>query len=197
LVYLPERTVSPEKFLGDVEAAYSDLGRCVVAVSEGIRDSDGTPWAKKLAVRQETDAHGNIQLSGTAALADFLAASVKEKLGVKRVRADTFGYLQRSFASVRSKVDVKEAAECGAEAVRRAMSAPGGSIAIRRTANAPKYASELFLADLEAVAAGAKSMPDEFINAAGNGVTDAFVRYAKPLVGSLPKTAYLGSGRRV
>jgi len=197
LVYLPERAISLERLLGDIEAVYRKLGRCVIAVSEGICDADQKAWAQKLSVVQEIDSHGNIQLSGTAALADFLAASVKSKLGVKRVRADTFGYLQRSFAPVRSKVDVHEAAGCGAEAVRQAMSKGGGSIAIRRVANKPKYVSEFFLTELAAVAAGSKTMPDEFINAAGNGVTDAFMEYARPLVGKLPKTVYLGNGRRV
>ena len=86
LVYIPERPVSMEKFCGDVDAVLKKLGRCVVAVSEGICDADGETWAKKLAEKAEVDAHGNIQLSGTGALADFLAAQVKEKLKVAMVK---------------------------------------------------------------------------------------------------------------
>lgn len=200
LVYVPERPVSMDKFVNDVAGVYEKLGRCVVAVSEGICDTDGETWAKKLAEQAEVDAHGNVQLSGTGALADFLANKVKEKLDPKdpkepkkRVRADTFGYLQRSYPGIQSPIDVDEARRCGAEAVRLAMKEDNGSVAIRRAGNGKNYSIDLFRAELEDVAEKTKSMPDEFINTEGNGITDAFVEYAMPLVGELPKTEYLGS----
>jgi len=197
LVYVPERPVSMEKFLSDVDGVCKKLGRCVVAVSEGICDADGVTWAKKLAEQAEVDAHGNIQLSGTGALADFLAGQVKSKLKIKRVRADTFGYLQRSFPGVQSAVDVDEARKCGREAVKLAMKQDNGSVAIRRTGNGKDYAVELFRTELKNVAEKTKSMPDEYINAEGNGITDAFVEYAMPLVGGLPETEYLGNYQKV
>ncbi len=197
LVYVPERSASMDKFLGDVEDVYKKLGRCVVAVSEGIRDADGVIWAEKLAKERETDAHGNIQLSGTGALADFLAAQVKAALKVKRVRADTFGYIQRSFAGLQSEVDVREARWCGRHAVQYAMNEPSGSVAIKRLASEADYKIEIFRTDLSNVAEKTKPMPDEFINAGGNGVTDTFIEYAMPLTGGLPRTEYLGSRPRV
>jgi 6-phosphofructokinase 1 len=197
LVYFPERPVSMDKFLSDVEGVYKKLGRCIVAVSEGLCDTDGVTWAKKLAEQAETDAHGNIQLSGTGALADFLAGETKTKLGAKRVRADTFGYLQRSFAGLRSEVDAREARWCGRHAVGYAMEEVSGSVAIKRLGNGPDYAVELFRTELINVAEKAKPMPDEFINAEGNGVTDAFIEYAMPLTGGLPKTGHLGDYPRV
>jgi 6-phosphofructokinase 1 len=197
LVYLPERPVSMEKFLSDVKAVYDELGRCLVAVSEGMCDEDGVTWAKKLAKGVETDAHGNIQLSGTGALADFLAQQAKDKLGAKRVRADTFGYLQRSFAGFQSQVDVREARWCGRHAVQYAMEEDNGSVAIKRIGNGPDYEVQLFRTELVNVAEKTKSMPDEFINKEGNGVTDAFVEYALPLTGGLPKTAFLGNYDRI
>ncbi len=196
LVYVPESGVSLDKFLADVEHVYKQLGRCVVVVSEGICDSDGTVWAETLAREKEVDSHGNVQLSGTGALADFLAGLVKTSLEIKRVRADTFGYLQRSFAGLQSSVDVDEARRCGREAVRYAMEHDSGSVAIRRIGGR-EYAVELFRTELENVAEKTKSMPDEFINADGNGVTDAFIEYAMPLVGGLPKTEYLGGYPRI
>ena len=69
----------------------------------------------------EKDAHGNVQLSGTGALADLLCEQVKAKLGIKRVRGDTFGYLQRSFVGCVTKVDQREAREVGEKAVQYAM----------------------------------------------------------------------------
>jgi 6-phosphofructokinase 1 len=197
LVYMPEKPVSLDKFLADVDHVYRKLGRCVVTASEGICDSDGVTWAEKLAKGVETDAHGNIQLSGTGALADFLAAQVKEKLKIKRIRADTFGYLQRSFPGLQSEVDAREARWCGRHAVQYAMQADSGSVAIRRVASGKDYAIELFRTELASVAEKTKSMPDEFISAEGNGVTSAFIEYAMPLVGDLPETGYLGNCPRV
>ena len=193
LVYVPERPVSMDKFLSDVDRVYKKLGRCIVAVSEGVCDADGVEWAKKLAEGVETDAHGNIQLSGTGALADFLAQQAKDNLKVKRVRADTFGYLQRSFPGLQSEVDAREARWCGRHAVQYAMREDNGSVAIRRLGSGKDYGIELFCTDLSSVAEKTKSMPDEFINAEGNGITDAFVEYALPLTGGLPETHYLGN----
>jgi len=193
LVYVPERPISMDKFLSDIDAVYRKLNRCVIAVSEGICDTDGVAWTKKLPALDEVDAHGNIQLSGTGALADFLAQQARSKLGAKRVRADTFGYLQRSFAGLQSVVDVDEARRCGREAVKLAMEHDNGSVAIRRLGNGKNYAVELFRTELSSVAENTKSMPDEFINADGNGVTEAFIEYAMPLTGGLPKTHYLGN----
>ena len=193
LVYVPERGVSMDKFLGDVDAVYKKLGRCVIAVSEGMCDTDGVTWAEKLAKEKEVDSHGNIQLSGTGALADFLSGQVKSNLGINRVRADTFGYLQRSFAGLQSQVDATEARCCGRHAVRYAMEHASGSVAIKRVGQAENYKVELFRTDLCNVAEHTKSMPDEYINADGNGITDAFVEYAKPLAGKLVKTEYLGN----
>ena len=192
LIYIPERGVSLDKFLSDVESVYKTLGRCVVAISEGICDSEGVTWAEKLAKEAETDSHGNIQLSGTGALADFLADRIRDTLKIKRVRADTFGYLQRSFAGLQSSVDASEARRCGIEAVKLSMTNANGSVAMKRTGNSKNYGVELFRTELANVAEKTKSMPAEFINKEGNGITKAFVEYALPLTGGLPKTEYLG-----
>ncbi len=197
LLYFPERPISIDKFINDVDAVYKKLGRCVVAVSEGICDADGVTWAKKLAEIEEKDAHGNIQLSGTGALADFLAAEVKAKLGVKRVRADTFGYLQRSFVGFQSPIDADEARRCGREAVKFSMAEQSGSVAMKRIGEGDNYAVDIVCTELRNVAEKTKSMPDDFINPQGDGVTEAFINYARPLTGELPKTFFLGSYPKV
>jgi len=193
LIYVPERPISMDKFISDIENVYKKLGRCVIAVSEGICDTDGKTWAEKLAENAERDAHGNVQLSGTGALADFLSAQVKASLKIGRVRADTFGYLQRSFAGLQSPSDAAEARACGVEAVKLAMTQQSGSVAMKRIGEGKDYAVELFRTDLANVAEKTKSLPDEFINADGNGITQAFIDYAMPLTGPLPKTEYLGN----
>jgi 6-phosphofructokinase 1 len=189
LIYLPERVFDVAQFKQDVRAVMAKHGRCVIAASEGIADKDGNPIASS----GERDSHGNIQLSGTGALGDSLAALVKEAFaGEKvRVRADTFGYLQRSFPAIISPIDAQEARAVGDYAVNHAATTgTPGSVAIRRLSSAP-YASECFITPLASVAREATHMKDEYINAAGNDVTQAWVDYAAPLVGELPQMGNL------
>ena len=190
LIYLPERVFSVDKFLADVKAAFDKHGRCVIAVSEGIHDEGGAPILSKLSGELEKDAHGNVQLSGTGALADLLCEEVKNKLGLKRVRGDTFGYLQRSFVGCVSDVDQREAREVGEKAVQYAtFAAVNGSVAIRRVGD---YAVDYPLIPLETVAGKTRVMEDAFINAEGNGVTPAFHDYLRPLIGApLPRVSRL------
>ncbi len=188
LIYLPERPFSMERFLADVKGVYDQFGRCVVAVSEGIQAEDGTPILTKFIQLQEKDAHGNVQLSGTGALGDVLAEAVRAQLKIKRVRADTFGYLQRSFFGCVSDVDQREAREVGEKGAQFAMrDNVNGSIAIVRTGD---YAVDYRLVPLMDIAGKTRHMPDHFINDAGNNVTEAFRGYALPLMGSGLESAH-------
>ena len=188
LIYLPERTFILDRFLADVKAAYERYGRCVVAVSEGIHDASGAPIASLLAKDLEHDAHGNVQLSGNGALADLLCEEIKAKLNIKRVRGDTFGYLQRSFIGCVSDVDQREAREVGEKAVQFGMwGKENGSVAIRRTGF---YSVDYDLLPLDAVAGKTRVMENEFIDAEGTGITDAFRLYLRPLLGSGMPDAY-------
>jgi len=179
---VPERVFDIDKFLADVKRTYDRIGRCVVAVSEGIHDAVGAPIVTKLAEQIEHDAHGNVQLSGTGALADLLCEEIKAKLKIKRVRGDTFGYLQRSFIGCVSDVDQREAREVGEKAVQYAMWGDrNGSVSIKRTGY---YSVDYELVPLESVAGKTRVMEDELISPCGTDVTDAFRLYLRPLLGS-------------
>lgn len=192
LIYLPEVPFTLEKFAKDVQAVLKRLGRCVVAVSEGIRGKDGVPIGATLG-SGEKDSHGNVQMSGTGALGDCLARELKARTGVKRVRADTFGYLQRSFPGVQSKTDLDEAMRAGAAAVIAALRAADGedgypnkgTIGLVR-GKGKKYAVSYEVMPAAAAAKYTRSVPKEFIAKNGHDVTSAFLAYAKPLVGDLP-----------
>jgi len=187
LIYVPERTFVLDKFLADVKAVYERYGRCVIAVSEGIHDESGAPIAAKLAKDLEHDAHGNVQLSGSGALADLLCEEIKTKLKIKRVRGDTFGYVQRSFIGCVSDVDQREAREVGEKAVQYAMwGSRDGSVAIKRTGF---YSVDYELVPLESVAGKTRTMEDALIADSGNDVSAEFVRYLRPLLGAdMPQT---------
>lgn len=188
LIYLPERPFILENFLSDVKQVYDKYGKCIVAVSEGIVDENGIPIITKLTNNIETDCHGNIQLSGSGALGDLLADYVKKHLKLGRVRSDTFGYLQRSFMGCVSDVDQKEAREVGEKAAQFALwNNVDGAVTIHRTG---MYSVDYRLSRLEDVAKFTKSMPDEYINKEGNGVTDEFKYYVLPLLGSHMPSAH-------
>nr|WP_294557228.1 6-phosphofructokinase [uncultured Rhodopila sp.] len=188
MIYVPERTFRIDSFLSDVRQAVDKYGRCVVAVSEGIHDDSGTPIITQMAKKVERDAHGNLQLSGTGELAGLLCDEVKEKLGMSRVRGDTFGYLQRSFIGCVSDVDQREAREVGEKAVQYAMwGEHSGSVTIERTGY---YSVDYKLVPLEAVAGKTRTMPDEFLSAGGTDVTDAYRLYLRPLLGKSMPDAY-------
>ncbi|MBF0445593.1 MAG: 6-phosphofructokinase [Magnetococcales bacterium] len=182
LIYLPERDFKISQFLTDVKSVYERLGRCVIAVSEGIHDSKGNLIVAKLNKELERDAHGNVQLSGMGALADLLTEKIKTNLGIKRVRGDTFGYLQRSFLGVVSEVDQREAREVGEKACQFALwNGASGSITIHRSGD---YSVEYRLDPLVAVAGKTKTMADEYISENGTDITNEFRMYLKPLLGS-------------
>jgi 6-phosphofructokinase 1 len=196
LVYVPERVFNEESFLGDVKRVMDRYGRCVVALSEGIADEKHVPIATKLMSTVSKDAHGNVELAG-GALADSLTDLVKTKLGYKRVRADTFGYVQRSFFGCVSDVDQREAREAGAKALQFALNEKrDGSVTIHRV-GLGEYKVDYRLSKLEDIGGKTKVMPDEFITASRNDVTDKFLAYLKPLLGSNVPVPYRVEGAKV
>jgi ATP-dependent phosphofructokinase / diphosphate-dependent phosphofructokinase len=193
LIYIPESPFSMDKFLGDVDRVYKQYKRCVIAVSEGISNDKGEAIIATLTKNGERDAHGNVQLSGTGALGDALSDVVKEKLKIKRVRCDTFGYLQRSFLGIVSEVDALEARQVGEKAVQFAVwHNVDGSVAIKRVGD---YAVEYELTELRNVARETKHMPKDFYDEKEATVTTAFKNYARPLIGPLPVCEHITAPR--
>ncbi|MCL4220308.1 MAG: diphosphate--fructose-6-phosphate 1-phosphotransferase [Phycisphaerales bacterium] len=192
-IYVPEVPFDTERFLNDVATVYEQIGRCHIAVSEGIRDAEGVPIGARLIQGGQIDPHGNVQLSGSGALGDQLAAIIKSKLTPKggkapRVRADTFGYVQRCFPD-QARVDSYEARGVGKYAAQLALSGDlDGSVTIKRV-NEPgsgqPYAVRFERVELTAVAAKTRQMPPEFLDG-HNNVSQAFMDYCRPLVGELP-----------
>jgi 6-phosphofructokinase 1 len=201
LIYVPEVAFDLERFAGDVDRIYGKQGRCQIVVSEGVQDAAGVAIGAKLIKNAQVDAHGNVQLSGSGALGDQLSDFLKEKLtpaGGKppRVRADTFGYVQRCWpdASRIDQIEARRSARFAATAAMRGERA--GSIAIVRTGSGSDawlgegrgaaYASDFKVVPLSGIAAKTRHMPKEFLDGSGN-VSRSFVEYALPLVGELPR----------
>ena len=194
LVYVPEKVFNIDEFLKDVKEVYESLGRCVVAVSEGIHNKDGDYFLQTYAsdtgsgLAGKTDSHGNIQLSGSGALGDTLTNIVSEHIDGARVRADTFGYLQRSFLADISEVDAEEAERVGRHSVIASLDLQSGSVILKRQLSETYYC-DVDVVDLDKVAKNTKDMPEEFLDNKKPYVTNEFFKYAMPLTGGIePKT---------
>jgi 6-phosphofructokinase 1 len=189
LIYLPERPVTLEQFLAEIEAAYRARGWVVAAVSEGLR----TPAGELLGtVSAATDAFGHRQLGGVSAI---LAQQVSEKLGLK-ARFEKPDTMQRSSAALASPVDRQEAFEAGQAAVRAMVRGLTGKMVTLEREPGPMYICHTGLVDLSEVAGVERSLPDAYIAADGRDVTPAFLEYARPLIGGpLPPVATLARRR--
>jgi 6-phosphofructokinase len=194
LVYLPEKVFDIDVFLKEVKEVYDALGRCVIAVSEGIHNAEGEYFLQTYAsetgsgLAGQKDSHGNIQLSGSGALGDTLTNIVSEHIDGARVRADTFGYLQRSFLADVSSVDAEEAERVGQHAVVASKERQSGSVILKRQFS-ESYFCDVDVVDLHKVAKYTKDMPEEFIEQDKSYVTNEFFEYAMPLTGGIePKT---------
>ena len=113
---------------------------------------------------------------------EFLDQTIKDRLKL-RTRYDKPGYLQRSFASLQSPVDREEAYQVGRRAVQAAIHGDTGKMVTILRQPGEEYSIEYGLAPLALVANKEHIVPASYINAQGNGVTDAFIRYARPLIG--------------
>ena len=177
LVYLPEVDFDMEQFLKDVTEIYNREGNCIVAVSEGIHYADGSFVSE--AKTSATDGFGHAQLGGLAAL---LANIVKEKTGAK-VRGSELSLLQRCGAHLASQRDIEESFLAGKTAVEAAVSGETDKmVGFECTRENGQYTCKTKLFDLSSVANFEKKVPLEWINEAGNGVTQGFIDYALPLI---------------
>lgn len=174
LIYLPERAFDQEKFISDVEKLLKRKSGIVVVVSEGLVDREGKPVVKPVFKTERATYFGDVST--------YLSNLVIQKLGYK-ARGEKPGLLGRASIGMQSAVDLEEAIRAGQEACRAVLSGESGKmVAFRRVSSKP-YKIEIFLEDIHEVMMYEKKMPDDFINAEGNGVTESFMEWCRPLIG--------------
>lgn len=178
LIYLPETPFDVDEFLASVaDVCARNNNKCMVVVSEGIKNAEGKYVGEFVA--SKTDLFGHAQLGGVG---QMLADMVKEKLGVK-VRAIEFSLLQRCAAHLASRVDVEEAFASGAYAVKAAIAGETDKMVIlQRDYSAEGYSCQPALMDVALAANTEKKIPAEWILPAGRGLTQDYVDYALPLI---------------
>ena len=179
LIYLPEIPFDLDKFYADVEKKFKENnGKVIIAVSEGVKTKDGK-YVPELVADVAVDAFGHKQMGGTASV---LADLLKNRLNVK-VRPIEFSLLQRCAQHLASAIDVEEAFNAGAEAVKAACEGVTDyMIGFKRVMKNGKYTCEYIRVPLAEVANAEKKVPLEWINKEGTGLTQAYVDYALPLI---------------
>ena len=179
LIYLPERPFDEEKFLDDVKKLLEKKSGIVAVASEGLRDKDGKPIVEPIFQVGRATYFGDVS--------QHLANLIIKKLGYK-ARGEKPGLVGRAAAHEQSPVDREEAVLAGKMACEAIMNGESGKmVAFERVSTEP-YVMKPFLVDIDKVMMYERTMPDEFINEEGNGVTEAFKEWCKPLIGGeLPK----------
>lgn len=177
LLYFPERPFDKNAFLSSVNAAFEKHPNVVVAISEGARYADGT-YVGASAQSGATDAFGHQYLAGAGKVLEHI---VREEIGCK-VRSVELNLPQRCAAHLASRTDIEESLRIGAAAVSAAVRGESGVImSFERLSDEP-YRTDIRAERVDGVANAVRTLPDAFINAAGNGVTDACLRYLAPLI---------------
>lgn len=181
LIYLPEVAFDIDKFVKDVDNVMKkNANKCLVCVSEGIKNAEGTLIAELFAENLAKDSFGHAQLGGVGSA---LANICKEKFGCK-TRAIEFSLMQRCGAHLASKVDVEEAFNAGRESVKVAVSGQTDKMVIfeRSYDKDGNYVCNYKAMPLELAANTEKTVPAEWIINNGTDVSDEFVKYALPLI---------------
>ena len=176
LIYLCERAFDTERFIENVKDCLSRKNAVVVAVSEGVKNADGSYLSESKG--RGVDVFGHAALSGTAKVLEGL---VKEKIGCK-VRSIELNLMQRCAAHLASANDLSESKMLGMTAADRALNGISGQMAVVvRKQNQP-YRVSYGTADIGLVANYEKKVPDAWINQEGNDVTEEMMEYLRPLV---------------
>jgi len=177
LIYVPERAFSVPRFIEDVRATLDRHKRCIVAVSEGVTTADGKPLVESLVPpdKLERDEHGNLKLSG-GDLGMAFEQALRDGLPGKRARVDTFGYMPRGNVATISPVDAAEAFQAGGYAVDLAARG-GGSVALQFDGEK----TVMRRVPLGDVAGKTRHMPDDFLEAEGNRLSQKGMAYLERL----------------
>jgi 6-phosphofructokinase len=177
-IYLPEIPFSFEEFDRDVRLALDKYNYAVVAVSEGIKDKDGSYISEMISEAQQKDAFGHVQLGGVSSI---LEAYVSQHI-CKKVRSVNYSTIQRSSAHCASLTDNEEAYLCGQMAVRYAIEGHTGKMVGLFRENTAEYRCETQLIDLDDVANKERIIPREWVNEEGNFVKEQVTDYIRPLI---------------
>ena len=184
-IYLCEVPFSIDTFLKDVKAKLEEQDAVIIAVSEGVKNKDGRYISEEVQ-SSAVDSFGHSYIAGAAKV---LEDAVRNEIGCK-VRSIELNLMQRCAAHLASATDIQESRMLGKTACQYALGgATGMMAAVIRTSDKP-YATEFKALPVCDIANAIKSVPADYINDAGNDVTEKMVDYLTPLIQGEMNTVY-------
>ncbi|MGI8827556.1 MAG: 6-phosphofructokinase [Chloroflexota bacterium] len=189
LLYPPERRLSLDQLLRDVDCVYRRYGYVVAVTAETLRDTEGRPFADP-ELRSELDKFGHPLIRGTA---DMMCRIIQSELG-PRSRFDKPGSLQRMSMLCVSDTDLEEAEMVGRAAVRMALGGETDRMVTLIRESDDSYRCSTGSSELSDVANQQRLLPSNAILDDGSDVSDEFRRYAMPLLGRRPLPVYARLG---
>jgi len=189
-IYLAESGVSLEELADNVADQVRESGRCLVVVSEGFDVGD-------LGARR--DSFGHVQFSASKATAAGVVTAYLNEKGLPvagAARCNVAGTDQRHNMITASTVDLDEAYKVGQKAAHIAAEDGSGWMATLLREPGAVYRARYDKVPLEEVANSERSFPQGWIADNRRDVTDAFVAYARPLIGEDWPSVPLVDGRQ-
>ena len=175
-IYLPEIDFDLDEFLTNVRSLIKKKASVVIAVSEGLKTSDGKFVCELEDEDRKVDAFGHKQLSGCAVT---LANIIAKETGLK-TRAIEFSTLQRAATHLASLTDINEAEMVGMKAVEEANNGKTGMMVIMQRNDNYQITTDTY--DIHNIANVEKKVPLEWIDLDNNMMKEDFINYAKPLI---------------
>ncbi len=176
LIYLPEVDFDEKTFIQQISDKLEEKNNLVVCVSEGIHDYKGM-FICEYGNHMSTDNFGHKMLAGCG---KYLENLIKSRLGIK-VRSVELNVTQRCSSVQISATDLDEAIAAGCYAVISAISGHTGKMVAFDRTDAP-YRMYCSLKDVNDICNKEKTVPLEWITSNKADVTEAFIKYAKPLI---------------
>ena len=177
-IYLPEFDFEIDEFINRVKELSVKKSSVVIAISEGIKTSDGKFVCELSNDDRAVDAFGHKQLSGSAVT---LANIISKELGLKS-RAIELSTLQRAASHMASLTDIDEAVMVGEKAVLAYNDGNTGVMVIIKRDNNKEYKSYVDLHDVHDIANVEKKIPMEWIDVNNKKMKKEFIDYARPLI---------------
>jgi len=180
LVYIPEKPFELPRFLGSVDRIVRRLGYAIVIVSEGIQTADGKPVFE---IRDATQRDAlNRALPG--GVGNYLAEVVTRELRI-RCRCEKPGLCGRAsmlHVSAQDLADAELVGRMGVRGILRGLREQAVSLLPLNKNGSNEIGCEFV--PLSSMA-GERKLPPDWIADEEAGVSDAFIQYAKPIVGEL------------
>ena len=186
IICLPEVPIDQDHFLGRMEDAYRRWGFAVAVTAENARGSSGPLGGGREPFHVDDFGHRYFEGPGRH-LAQWVGCRLKV-----RARFEKPGTIQRTLMACVSSTDAREATMVGRAAVGYAVEGHTDSMVTLVRQPVDRYQCTTGLAPLADIGGKVRLVPPEYIDASGGFVIQAYLDYARPLLGGpMPRYARL------